>query len=228
LNSAAVRQTLGTFNCPSHPNAVGFPWAGHGVYVQCLGSNASWFPNRAPYDTTAVNPNLQYANGVFYLLSDTRFADIVDGLSNTAAYSEIKKGPYPAMGAVSLAVTPATSPFDFRVATNVGSFAVPDYLVPPAACENRGSSAWQYRGLQYYRGIVVSTFYTHTLTPNARLRDCILSSLNAAHLAPRSFHPGGVNELACDGSVRFVSDTVDLNTWRAVGTRAMGDIVGDY
>jgi prepilin-type processing-associated H-X9-DG protein len=34
-----------------------------------------------------------------------------------------------------------------------------------------------------------------------------------------SFHPGGVNLVLCDGSVRFVSDNVDLTIWRGLGTR---------
>ena len=40
-----------------------------------------------------------------------------------------------------------------------------------------------------------------------------------------SFHPGGVNMLLCDGSVRFVKDTVNVVTWRAIGSRNFGEIV---
>jgi prepilin-type processing-associated H-X9-DG protein len=36
---------------------------------------------------------------------------------------------------------------------------------------------------------------------------------------PSSRHPGGVNVLMCDGAVRFVNNGVDLDTWRAIGTR---------
>ena len=38
--------------------------------------------------------------------------------------------------------------------------------------------------------------------------------------AARSNHPGGVNVLFCDGSIRFVVDEVDASTWRALATRA--------
>jgi prepilin-type processing-associated H-X9-DG protein len=40
-----------------------------------------------------------------------------------------------------------------------------------------------------------------------------------------SRHPGGVNFLFADGSVRFVNDNIDEVTWVAFGTRAGGEIV---
>jgi len=44
-------------------------------------------------------------------------------------------------------------------------------------------------------------------------------------LVSRSRHPGGVNALLCDGSVHFISDSVDLTNWRALGTISEGDLV---
>lgn len=41
----------------------------------------------------------------------------------------------------------------------------------------------------------------------------------------KSLHPGGVNVAACDGSVKFVSDTVDLTTWQRLGARGDGNPV---
>jgi prepilin-type processing-associated H-X9-DG protein len=46
--------------------------------------------------------------------------------------------------------------------------------------------------------------------------------------AARSLHNGGVNVVMADGSIRFVSDSVALITWRALGTRAGGEVAGDY
>jgi prepilin-type N-terminal cleavage/methylation domain-containing protein/prepilin-type processing-associated H-X9-DG protein len=45
-----------------------------------------------------------------------------------------------------------------------------------------------------------------------------------AHTAARSKHPGGVNAAMVDGSVRFVNDSIDLKTWRRLGTRDRDDI----
>lgn len=42
--------------------------------------------------------------------------------------------------------------------------------------------------------------------------------------AARSRHSGGVNAAMCDASVRFVADGIDLRTWRALATRAGGEV----
>jgi prepilin-type processing-associated H-X9-DG protein len=46
---------------------------------------------------------------------------------------------------------------------------------------------------------------------------------------PSSMHLGGVNMLLCDGSVHYIGNGVSLPTWRALGSRNGGDILGpDY
>jgi prepilin-type N-terminal cleavage/methylation domain-containing protein/prepilin-type processing-associated H-X9-DG protein len=46
----------------------------------------------------------------------------------------------------------------------------------------------------------------------------------------RSQHPGGANFLFGDGSVKFLKETIDLTTYRALGTRNGGEVVdaGSY
>jgi len=44
----------------------------------------------------------------------------------------------------------------------------------------------------------------------------------------RSHHPGGVNVALCDGSVRFASETVEPDTWRALGSRNGGEVPGQF
>jgi prepilin-type N-terminal cleavage/methylation domain-containing protein/prepilin-type processing-associated H-X9-DG protein len=223
-NSQARVQVIKTYHCPSDPagakiNSVSsLVTASSANYMQCLGSTAVQRPI-APLVPTAYH-------GMFYTQSAIRFAQIADGSSNTAMFSEIKKGPN---GPGATAMVSAGDPRDFQVATNYAStFTAAEELITPAGCENRATSAWLYRGLQYYRGLIVATYYTHTLTPNARLRDCIMSSAIEGHAAARSYHPNAVNVAMADGSVRTATSNVDANVWRAVGTTNNGETVTDF
>jgi prepilin-type N-terminal cleavage/methylation domain-containing protein/prepilin-type processing-associated H-X9-DG protein len=47
-------------------------------------------------------------------------------------------------------------------------------------------------------------------------------------VSARSMHTGGVNTSFCDGSVHFISNSVSLQTWQALGTMNGGEVVGDY
>jgi len=44
-------------------------------------------------------------------------------------------------------------------------------------------------------------------------------------MASRSRHPGGVNSLFCDGSVRFIKNSISLPTWRALSTTKGGEVI---
>jgi prepilin-type N-terminal cleavage/methylation domain-containing protein/prepilin-type processing-associated H-X9-DG protein len=46
------------------------------------------------------------------------------------------------------------------------------------------------------------------------------------HYGTRSRHPSGINVSLCDGSVRFVSNNIALNTWQAASTMDGGDVLG--
>jgi prepilin-type N-terminal cleavage/methylation domain-containing protein len=223
LNGTARLQVIPSYQCPSEigptTNLVaGLISAASTNYVQCLGSIATQMP---------TTPSLYH--GVFFRNSSTRISGISDGTSNTALFGEIKKGPN---NTTSFLVVPAGDSRDFAVATNYGSAFTPaEELVAPAACENRSGNAWAYRGLQYYRGLAVATYYTHTLTPNARLRDCITTQPSPTfngHLAARSYHVGGAQVVLADGAVRFVSENIDGNVWRGVGSARGGEVVSEF
>lgn len=51
------------------------------------------------------------------------------------------------------------------------------------------------------------------------------STASAARLmAARSLHTGGVNASMCDGSVRFVQDSISIVTWRALSSARGGEV----
>lgn len=188
-------------------------------YVQSLGGNANY--NSTDYKT----------RGPFGRSRGAAFRDIADGLSNTGLFGEIRLGP--AGGSPTTGPIPAGDANDFNVATLVayGSWdASPtgDTIAIPE-CENRGTKAFLYRGKQYYRAIVGATYYSHTLTPNSKYRDCIRDvGFDRGHLATRSFHPGGTNICLADGSVRFATDSIDMILWRSVGSISGGEPTGTW
>jgi prepilin-type N-terminal cleavage/methylation domain-containing protein len=78
-----------------------------------------------------------------------------------------------------------------------------------------------------------------SLPPNWKLRVCLGTpgmSVNACNGATSSWmgrgfvsrHTGGIMVSLADGSVRFVPETINQFTYNALGSRAGGEVVGDY
>jgi len=67
------------------------------------------------------------------------------------------------------------------------------------------------------------------VTPNSRQNPwgaCASANLvDSVFTKASSNHPGGVNVLLTDGSVRFVKDSISLTTWQALGSMAGGEVV---
>jgi prepilin-type N-terminal cleavage/methylation domain-containing protein/prepilin-type processing-associated H-X9-DG protein len=57
---------------------------------------------------------------------------------------------------------------------------------------------------------------------------CVQGDDYDAYASPRSRHPGGVNVVFCDGSVRFMQDDIDTTTWRNLGWIADGNPTGEF
>jgi prepilin-type processing-associated H-X9-DG protein len=77
----------------------------------------------------------------------------------------------------------------------------------------------------------IATLYNHVAPPNWKGWDCgfgsSLMDTPGEHgiVSARSAHPGGVNVLLGDGSVKFVKDSVNTQTWRGLGTRNGGEVL---
>jgi prepilin-type processing-associated H-X9-DG protein len=67
--------------------------------------------------------------------------------------------------------------------------------------------------------------YSHILQPN--LRSCVFNSWHgdSGVITASSWHSGGVNVGSLDGSVKFVKDSVNIQTWWAIATKAGGEVV---
>ena len=158
-------------------------------------------------------------DGVFYVFSSHRFRDFTDGVSNTAAVSETVLG--------SGSTTPGPNPVD-RVRQQfklTASSAHPD----DATCDGGSGGDFDgFRANKWAIGHAGDTLYNHSLEPNDRKWDCTNSFYSEARMAARSLHAGGVHLLLCDAATRFVSESIDLNIWRALSTRADGEVIGEF
>jgi prepilin-type N-terminal cleavage/methylation domain-containing protein/prepilin-type processing-associated H-X9-DG protein len=222
-NYTARNHSIGIFECPTDPSAGHFEDPTHllasqtGVmgrsnYFGNLGASAWVYDS---YNSITKKANL---TGCFAYKSTTRLDDLTDGTSNTAMFAEIRRGARPGHDALDVTILTPNIWGTGNPATN------PNNLSPLPAC-NRPILTYNQTGLQYQDGFIVTALYTHTVPPNYSGRDCMSLSLDQGHLASRSRHPGGVNVGLADGSVRFIGDSIEINVWKALGTRCGGEVI---
>ena len=146
-----------------------------------------------------------------------KYADVTDGLSNTCFFSEKIRGTGVRdrdARSDSLIITPVTS--------LQATLQTCRSLNPATA-----TRLTVRQGMSWVMGEMCCTAYNHVETPNKSTCAGPGFPGNMANMPmqvpPSSRHPGGVNTLMGDGTVRFVKNTVDLATWRALGTRDGGE-----
>ena len=211
VNNTARAVEIKTYLCPSDP--VQRVPAGFGGQNYRLNQGYNLLYSGIP-SSSGPNSTLPPADGPFWQNSRTTFADIIDGTSNTAAASEKLKGDFS----------------DSRATDWTDTFLLNDYPDNPdawnASCEGLN---WQDLsrqgnsniGQSWMEGSHSNAVYFHTNTPNKR--SCKKPSNRIGTLA-NSNHAQGVNVLLCDGSVRFVPNSVSLFAWRALGSRNLGEV----
>jgi len=240
-NYAAYANIDPVFLCPSDPNVSGMPT--ENSYVYNFGGST---PYAGAFNSTQqttfsslISGFPSTGNGAFTVgsLSTGKY---LDGLSNTVFFAERT------MGSGGNMATTLPGPSDIitspnRVQTPPPS---PDQMysdclnAPPLISSFNFSSfgrwlngsdfsdGWPFAG---YFG----TMYNHTAQPNWKGSDCgnwsAIADTPGEHaiISARSKHPGGVNILYGDSHVSFVTDSVDLGVWRAVGTRSGSEPAGE-
>ena len=214
-NAPARTQDVPIYLCPSDPSSAQFSTTagpmGRCNYFVSIGRTANSFDTDGLVGGVVF---LEFTNTQFNTYKNNprtvKIAMIEDGLSNTAMFAEIKRGNHTSGGA-------RTAPWDLQ------NVAFTNFLTYPTNC-NTTNAGVRYAGLQYHRAFIGTSRYTHAIPPNHLNGDCYDGSADRAYLAARSYHTGGVNVLLCDGSVRFVSQTIELRTWQLMGSRADGQV----
>jgi prepilin-type N-terminal cleavage/methylation domain-containing protein/prepilin-type processing-associated H-X9-DG protein len=210
VNDRARLTEVPLFRCPSDRQNP-LPQTGGAInYMANKGSGIVW------RDATGPNVGLPNPNGVIYYNSKITMADIIDGTSNSAAYSE----RILADGSNAI-ISPVADVF-----FHPGSPTTPDQAKQMCDAHDITNLANQFPLFMGAPWINGQHTYLHVTEPNSR--SCGYFLVLRAVMPPSSWHPGGVNVLLCDGSTRFVAETIDLATWRGLGTRDQGESLGDF
>lgn len=216
----AINFTIESFLCPSDQGL------GRNNYLASNGTNFDWHSRPA-------------GAGVFMRASSGKstLEAIEDGLSNTIAFSERNRGDGNAAkrsrGDIYQAV-PIHNYFGAGAFAYVMQHPSMQAQLPAAMQEcatfarNNPTSTWDWSGFYWASGNYNQAVFNFVLTPNHRTPDCSPwggVATGYGFFTPRSNHPGGVNVLLADGSVRFIKDTINPFTWYALGTRDGGEVI---
>ena len=215
-NAAPWASTVVAFRCASDSDSMQGTAGGRNNYYTNYGTIIG---NSLPGTTVgSTNYGMPMPDGVMFQDSCIGIGDILDGSSTTALMSErclgdgsngistrrtdtFQPGVYPADANEALTVCRATNTADLtkQGKSNSGvSWLTPDHT---------------------------TTYYYHVLPPNDL--SCMYPPSRISTTA-NSRHVGGAHLVLCDGSVRFVSENIDLNIWRAIGTRKGSEVVSDF
>jgi prepilin-type N-terminal cleavage/methylation domain-containing protein/prepilin-type processing-associated H-X9-DG protein len=222
-NTTVFLTKLTALQCPSDVDRL-TSVLGHNNYYGNAGSTPA-----SLYSTSQFDGLFQYIT----VAPCVTFAAIIDGLSNTAAFSERVKG----IGIennqqVDIITNPSSSVWNVAT-TSVTTTSQPYY----AAClafqpTSSTSSLWtglaavtpDAQGSQWYSGYETFSRYNHVMPPNGS--SCGYGNYTGGGAATASSrHPGGTNVLFADGSTRFIKNTVNPQTWWALGTRSGIEVI---
>jgi prepilin-type processing-associated H-X9-DG protein len=225
-NVTATAETIRTFLCPSEvrtdreDNGT-FGIVGPTNYGFCLGDWFVWAgPAGGPITRSAFGPNLS-----------RRWSAFTDGTSQTLFLAEVKNWQVNIRdcGTLSQIKNPNSIPSPYADPKAV----CPEYQGTHCAYHIEGHCEWPEVAVQH---IGMTTAWPPNkqtpggpdyTTPDVDLnseRERIGGPTYAAVTA-RSYHPGGVNIVLGDGSVRFVKNSIDGWLWRALGTVAGGEVI---
>ncbi|AMV40738.1 DUF1559 domain-containing protein [Planctomyces sp. SH-PL62] len=225
MNTTATAVVIPFLICPSENKPTVRPTSGgaYGVanYAYCGGDWFVWGGIASPMrNRTAFGVN-----------QSRSLAEFADGTSNTLLMSEGKAylTYYRDCPTFSLVNDPNNVP-----APDADPYAVlPEYLGGCTVRVDEGRTQWFESGV-HHNG------FTTAWPPNKKIPggpnkiyadldiNCSREKLGRpsfAAVTARSYHPGGVNALLADGSVRFVKDSINGWTWRALGSVAGGEVV---
>ncbi len=222
-NTTVFSVTIAGLICPSDADRLTTPYGR---------VNYSGNAGNAPESFFNTNGDTA-SNGMFFSVANgsktIKLVDVLDGLSNTAAFSEKVKGignntnTYDTYKPFSQQITvalPATGKGNDDNPTQYykACLAAPPTPTAPLASSFTGTGSF------WFDGHPENGMYNHVMLPNTWT--CSNGNINDAGAFPASSrHAGGVNMLMGDGSVRFIKSTISTAPWWAIGTRLGAEVV---
>ncbi len=237
-NATAAITVINAFLCPSDTNRGGNGrFFMNGEFRTVASSSYAVNTGLARFNTSgtpnAINGIAYTPHSLYGFAGNARkFASLTDGTSNTAAFSEYIQGDSGADtdGLHMVYRGPDPRSYDF-----VGD---PDADIKAAndCQQNAKQRQYSWKGEWWIAG--GHQIYSHTQTPNRRACHWAGVSMTPGTsddqdwdagiqtmISASSRHPGGVNVLFMDGSVKFVKSTVDMRTWHALATINRGEVI---
>jgi prepilin-type N-terminal cleavage/methylation domain-containing protein len=207
MNQTAITTKIAGFLCPTDVDRIDDPLnTAHNGYRACAGTSPYNLKNDSP-DLTGRN------NGGFWYQSAVSPGQVTDGLSMTAFFSERCLGS-----------TALPDPLSDYYLTNE---TVAECRLAGPASSPRLTDAYEWSGERWADGNSLYTRYNHALPPG--FPSCLLGGSqdydSQTVVTATSRHPGGVNLMTGDGSVRFVKASVSASVWTALGTVAGGEVI---
>jgi prepilin-type processing-associated H-X9-DG protein len=227
--------TVLAFLCPSdgNPGSSGTFFVdganrrvGASNYPCNIGLNRRISGGRPDLNWKLNGPNYVASNWDDTVSKNTKLATFSDGTSSTAIFTEWIKGEAVATGASRNGLLEV-----YNLGQNSDFYRTDQQFMQ--LCDTvpitSANQQWQWKGEWWAYGATM--IYSHTQRPNRT--NCVYHDINQdgrgtiTMLAASSNHPGGVNVLFMDGSVRFVRNAVNYLIWYAIATPDRGEAVSD-
>ncbi len=230
---AGYNQSIVAFRCPTDPG------------IQVTKGSCNYAFSMGDY-VGASNRDATNVNGLFAANTCYGVRDVVDGTSNTLAFSERVQASFGVGGKSTPDVREGTILSVASIQTNPGSCLATAAGLRSGSRYTTGANIKGKFSSTWCDGQPENVAFLAVLAPNGP--SCISNGDTNSDgdinlLSASSYHTGGVHALMADGAVRFISDNVDTgnlgvaNTlggksphgvWGALGTKNGGEVVGDF
>jgi prepilin-type N-terminal cleavage/methylation domain-containing protein/prepilin-type processing-associated H-X9-DG protein len=239
INATAFNADIATFMCPSDAisglsHTIANNGNGNCNYVGCYGTTIEEWCGDPQCSGSST--------GIFAHLQSYGIQSIIDGSSNTLAFSETLVSdqthwtPY-RDGIATPTSSPGTNAPNVN-GTEAFSSGYQKVTLDLQACsqffQNQQYPPWSDdKGFRWGTGSPGVTLFNSIVPPNStqyKWAGCRFGCGGCgfefgSYENTSSNHPGGCNCMMADGSVRFIKSSIDMLTWWKLGTKAGGEVV---